>query len=237
MSLRVTTLNVRGLNKSSKRGQLFRWLHQQNFDVIFLQETYSSTQTIKFWESEWGGQIFASHGSTHSRDVMTLFKPRLPVTIDNIIADKNGRFIVTEAIFDETKIVFVNIYAPNDQTHQVQFLRDLSHSTLNQYANEKVVLGGDFNCALNDLDKCGGRSFEHKRTVINEMNTLLTTHDLVDMWRQKNPNLPGYTWSNPSMKIQCRLDYFFLSKSFQHLTSDVKIVSSIFSDHSALKAI
>ena len=88
-----------------------------------------------------------------------------------------------------------------------------------------------------DLDKCGGRSFEHKRTVINEMNTLLTTHDLLDMWRQKIPNLPGYTWSNPSMKIQCRLDYFFLSKSFQHLTSDVKIVSSIFSDHSALGAL
>ena len=39
------------------------------------------------------------------------------------------------------------------------------------------------------------------------------------------------------MKIQCRLDYFFLSKSFQHLTSDVKIVSSIFSDHSALSAL
>ena len=125
---------------------------------------------------------------------MTLFKPRLPVTIDNIIANKNGRFIVIEAIFDETKIVFVNIYAPNDQTHQVQFLRDLSHSTLNQYANEKVVLGGD-------LDNCGGHSFEYKRTIINEMNTLLTTCDLVDMWRQKNPNLPGYTWSNPSMKI------------------------------------
>ena len=120
MSLRVTTLNVRGLKKSSKRRQLFRWLHQQNFDVIFLQETYSSTQIIKFWGSEWGGQIFAGHGSTHSCGVMTLFKPRLPVTIDNIITNKNGRFIVTEAIFDETKIVFVNIYTPNDQTHQVQ---------------------------------------------------------------------------------------------------------------------
>ena len=57
------------------------------------------------------------------------------------------------------------------------------------------------------------------------------------MWRQKNPNPPGYTWSNPSRKIQCRLDYFFLSKSFQHLTSEVKIVSSIFSDHSALSAL
>ena len=33
------------------------------------------------------------------------------------------------------------------------------------------------------------------------------------------------------MKIQC------ISKSFQHLTSDVKLVSSIFSDHSGLSAL
>ena len=234
MDLKVSTLNVRGLNKSCKRRQLFRWLHQQNADVIFLQETYSSTQTIKIWENEWGGKICASHGSTHSRGVMIMFKPKLDVTIENIIADKNGRYIVAEAILNETKIVFLNIYAPNDTTLQVHFLRDLSQSICNQYINEKVVLGGDFNCALNDLDKRGGRSLEYKKNVIKEFNTLLFTHDLIDTWREKNPNLPGFTWSNPSMKIQCRLDYLFLSKNFDQAISDVKIAPNIFSDHSAL---
>jgi hypothetical protein len=128
----------------------------------------------------------------------------------------------------------LTIYAPNDQTHQVQFLRDLSRSFINQYTNERVVLGGDFNCAFNHLDKRGGRSFELKKTVIPEVNTLLNTHDLVDTWRQRNPNHPGFTWSNPSTKIQCRLDYFFFSKNSQRLISDVKIISKIFSDHSAL---
>ena len=50
------TLNVRGLNKSRKGRQLFRWLHQQQSDIIFLQETYSSFQTIKMWEAEWGAK-------------------------------------------------------------------------------------------------------------------------------------------------------------------------------------
>jgi len=36
------------------------------------------------------------------------------------------------------------------------------------------------------------------------------------------------------MKIQCRLDYFFLSKSLRSLIADVKIVADIFSDHCAL---
>ena len=96
---------------------------------------------------------------------MIMFKPRLDVTIENIIADKNGRYIVADATLGETKIVFLNIYAPNDTTLQVHFLRDLSQSIINQYANERIVLGGDFNCALNDLDKRGGRSLEHKKML------------------------------------------------------------------------
>ena len=96
---------------------------------------------------------------------MIMFKPRLDVTIENIISDKNGRYIVAEATLGETKLVFLNIYAQNDTTLQVHFLRDLSQSIISQYANERIVLGGDFNCALNDLDKHGGRSLEHKKML------------------------------------------------------------------------
>ena len=130
MSLKIISLNIRGLNKTSKRRQVFRWLHQQKSDVIFLQETYSSPQTINLWESEWGGKILASHGSTHSRGVMILFKPRLDVTIEKSIYDKNGRYILAEAFVDGSKLNFLNIYSPNDQTQQVKFLGDLSTSVL-----------------------------------------------------------------------------------------------------------
>ena len=203
MSLKILSLE-RGLNKTSKRRQIFRWLH-----VIFLQETYSSTQTIKLWESEWGGKILASHGSTHSRGVMILFKPRLDVTIEKSTSDKNGRYLLAEALVDGSKLIFLNIYAPNDQT-----VRDLSTSVLNKVVNEKVLLGGDFNCALKDIDKRGGRSFERSL---------------------KHPGTPGFTWSNASLKIQCRLDYFISSRNMQHLITDCQIVPNIFSDHSELQ--
>ena len=50
----------------------------------------------------------------------------------------------------------------------MKFLGDLSTSVSNQVVNEKVLLGGDFNCALSDIDKRGGRSFESKKTVIKK---------------------------------------------------------------------
>ena len=92
-----------------------------------------------------------------------LFKPKLDVTIEEIISDKNGRYILSETLTDGKKFVFLNVYSPNDQTQQVQFLKELPHSILNMYANEKLVLGGDFNCATNKIDKRGGRPIEQKR--------------------------------------------------------------------------
>ena len=100
MELKILSLNVRGLNKTTKRRQIFR------SDVVYLQETYSSPQTINLWEAEWGGKIVESHGSSHSRGVMILFKHKINVSIDNVIRDENGRYILSEVSLDESKFIF-----------------------------------------------------------------------------------------------------------------------------------
>lgn len=233
---KILSLNVRGLNSSRKRRQVFRWLHQQQAEIIFLQETYSSPETIKRWETEWGGKIVSSHGSSesHSRGVMILFKPRLDVNFEKITADKYGRCILAETVLDGTKVVFVNIYAPNDPSQQVVFLRELSNAFLRTYANEKLVLGGDFNCAISTLDKRGGRPVDTRKESVIQLQTLIKTHNLLDSWRFKNPDLVSFTWANPSMKIQCRLDYFLVSKKLNNLIRECEILPNIYSDHSAV---
>ena len=52
--------------------------------------------------------------------------------------------------------------------HRIHFHRDLSNSALNSYADETLVLGGDFNCALTELDKRGGRTNELNKVVTQE---------------------------------------------------------------------
>ena len=92
----------------------------------------------------------------HSRGVMILFKPRLNVHLEQNIADKYGRFIIAETVTDGKKFVLMNIYAPNEPTHHVQFLGDISNSHLKKYANDNI-LGGDINCTISSIDKRGGR--------------------------------------------------------------------------------
>ena len=99
---------------------------------------YSSAQNLKSWEAEWCGKMIGSHGTNHSRGVMILFKSKLDVNIEQIISDKNGRYILAEVLVEGEKLVFLNTYVPNDQTQQVQFLRELSNYVLNKYAGERT---------------------------------------------------------------------------------------------------
>ena len=117
----MVSLNRRGLNKSIKRRKLFRWLHLNRFDIIFLQETYSDPSLEDVWRAEWGGEILFAHGSKHSKGVMILFKPSLNVDFLEITVDKNGRFLVANININQDNLCLVNIYAPNDQNQQVNF--------------------------------------------------------------------------------------------------------------------
>ena len=60
--------------------------------------------------------MIGSHGTNHSRGVMILFQPKLDVNIEQIISGKDGRYILAEVLVEGEKVVFLNIYAPNDQT-------------------------------------------------------------------------------------------------------------------------
>ena len=60
-----------------------------------------------------------SHGSSHSKGVMTLVNPNLDDKVEKCIQDTNGRFLIPDLLFDELHLILVNIYTPNDANQQV----------------------------------------------------------------------------------------------------------------------
>ena len=123
--------------------------------------------------------------------------------------------------------------APNDVVQQAAFFKKLSKQ-LEEFAQDTIVIGGDFNCALTSKDKKGGISTSKKSPVIEEIETLCHLYNLSDIWRNLNPDEQCFTWRTKSFKMQCRLDYFLVSQELTPSTKKCDILYATESDHSAV---
>jgi len=115
---------------------------------------------------------------------MFLVNPNFNCQVENCIKDKNGRFIVLDLKADDSHLILVNIYAPNDSAQQITFFKNLQ-DVLSPFSGEKIIIGVDFNCPLTSSDKLGGRPFHCKQKVIDEITKLSSLYSLSDVWREK----------------------------------------------------
>ena len=176
--------------------------------------------------------MFFSHGTSHSKGVMILINPLLDLKVEKCISDQKGRFIILKLLRDNTPLVLVNVYTPNDANQHVNFFTKLNHQ-LQEFALESIIIGGNFNCPLSQKDKTGGNPATRKVSVIKQIENLCDSYNLCDIWRSTNPNLSRFTWRNKSLKVKSCLDYFLISKEFCALTKKCEILWAPESDHSA----
>jgi len=95
----------------------------------FLPETYSDEKSKAFWEAEWGGKIFCSHGTKHSKGVMILPNPKFDIEVTKFEKDNNGRLIVLDTKMNDANLVLIN-----GISQQVQFF-DKVMNKLSNYAD------------------------------------------------------------------------------------------------------
>lgn len=108
---KLGSLNINGAREDAKRVSLFNLFKSKRLNVIFLQETHSTQDNEAVWRKEWDGEIFLSHKSSNSVGVGILFsRDFTPIScdIDEII---EGRLLKIQAVFENVKITFFNVYA------------------------------------------------------------------------------------------------------------------------------
>lgn len=144
--IKFVTYNARGLRQSSKRRQVFAFMHVQKFDVIFLQETHSATCDENYWRNEWGGKMFFSHGSMRSKGVCILFNPSLHVQMVRTECHVDGRYVILDITIAGCTFTLVCLYGPN--LDQPLFFNNFIH-LLNTFHCQNIIFGGDFNFVFN----------------------------------------------------------------------------------------
>ena len=229
--LKILTINVRGLGSAGKISKIVQELTYLNCDVVLLQETHVSCkrQADKF-EKFWKGKCFWSFGTGKSAGVAVIFAPNFAVNIIRFLFDSNGRILSLLIDFHNLYFNVVNIYSPNAASDRKIFFSDLHNYFLSQGL---LLIGGDFNCVDNVLDKLNCSTVPS--ADITSLVTLMSDFTLVDVWRKQNPRMISFTWSNSARTQASRLDRFFLAKSSFDKVSSCQILPCIVSDHDFVK--
>ena len=228
--INIATYNVRGLVNNKKRREIFYFLHREPFDVIFLQETHSSKNTINRWRTEWRADIYASHGTTNSKGVEILIKKNAGIKVLSQKSDKNWLFIILKCKISNNVYLLVNVYGPN--MDNPIFFSNFTE-VIDEMGVDLKIIAGDFNLVLNpSVDKKGGIPVMHGNAKEN-LRSYMDQNSLLDIWREYNPGEFKFTWKriHPS-PIFVRLDFFLVTDLIAQTCTDCGILPGFQTHHS-----
>jgi len=86
-NLQFISMNCRGLSGQKKRRDVLNYLRNSVFDVIFLQDTRISTNSLNYFDNLWPGKCYHACKTSNSRGTSILFRRSLHY---DIISEKYG---------------------------------------------------------------------------------------------------------------------------------------------------
>ena len=81
--------------------------------VLFLPETNSFSDDESAWADDFKGQVFFSHGTSKSRDVLITYLGSKSFVVKNKRNDDAGPILILDVTTDNTDYILVNIYNAN----------------------------------------------------------------------------------------------------------------------------
>lgn len=212
----IATVNLCAIHSDLKIRMLHNFILANNIDIILMQEVaitdfslFSGYQAIVNNDEKLRGTAILIRDVIEYSDVRYLDSTRgISVKVNNLR--------------------IVNVYAPSGSQNQTSRELFFSHDIFPIITGkEKILLGGDFNCIINDSDSTNP-SYSSKS---KELKKLVSVLQLRDVWLHKC-QLPAYTYFHANTAT--RLDRFYLSSENTELLGSIWVHSTPFTDHRAV---
>ena len=172
--------------------------------------------------------IFHASGKQNKAGVAILISDKIDLKIKNITRDKEGHYIMVQGQIQED-ITIVNIYAPN--TGAPQYIRQIVTDIKGEIDSNTIIVG-DFKTPLTPMDRLSKRKIKKETQVLNDT---LDERDSIDIFRTFHPNAEVYTFFSSAHGTFSRIDHILGHRSNLSKFKKIEIISSIFSDHNALR--
>ncbi len=221
--MKISTWNVNSVR--ARLVTLLEWLNDEKPDVVLLQELKCQTEAFPSEEIEDLGYNIVIHGQKTYNGVAILSKFPLSDVVTNFPGNPvslEARYIEALVNLSSGAIRVASVYVPNGQSidspmYQVKldFLKALT-DYYHEFSDEKIVIGGDFNIALTDIDVYDPISLKESILFsIKERQELrkFIAAGFIDTYRIAKQD-EAFTWWDyraNSFKRNCgmRIDYIF----------------------------
>ena len=143
--------------------------------------------------------------------------------------DPEGHFIILKGRIHQEDINIVNIYAPTIEAPKyiLKILEDFKKDI-----DSNTIIVGDFNTPLSKMDRSSIQIIN--KDIVSLKNTL-DEMDLTDIYRAFHPKEAKYTFFSNAHGTFAMIDHMIGHKASLNKFKNTEIISSIFSDHKALK--
>ena len=98
--------------------------------------------------------------------------------------------------------------------------------------DRNTVIVGDFNTSLTSMDRSSRQKINKETAALNDT---LDQLELIDIFRAFQPKATEYTYFSSAHRMFSRLDHMLRHKTSPNKFKKIEIISSIFSDHNAMK--
>ena len=235
LDLKILSLNISGLrNKTCFLKQI---IYKYKPDVICLQETNISD---KYFENKAlydlgldKDKCVFNYPSTKSNGTAILCTSR-DIKINYTLCLDEGRTIILKVKKDKINYTIVNVYAPTNHSQRPAYFMDLFSHLENTNNLQNLIIAGDFNITLEDIDIQGESGSQRIGRV--ELQNIVDTYRLNDAFRIKHPGKIETTYENKTHNRSARLDRIYFLNVLPILNA-FHIASSLdFTDHKGIFA-
>ena len=173
--------------------------------------------------------IFLANGKQKKAGVAILKSDKIDLKIKKITGDKERCCIIIKGSVQGEDITTVNIYASNIGAPQYirQTLTDIKGEI-----DSNTLIVGDFNTPLTPIGRSSKQKINKKTQVLNYT---FDEMDLTDIFRTFHPNAGEYTFFSSAYETFSRIDHILGHKSNVSKFKKIEIITSIFSDHNAMR--
>jgi len=204
--MQVICWNINSIK--SRLSHLTNLILDKNPDVILLQETKCIDSNFPFLELEELGYNIVVNGQKTFNGVAILTKSPVEDVIKRLPGDdedSQARYIECFSNIKGIGYRLISVYVPNGQEvgsdkfkYKLQFYERL-HKHLKDLLkyNEKLIVGGDFNVAPEEIDVYSAKALEGNIGFhIDERKHFrkLLSLGLIDSFRWCNPNKHDFSW-------------------------------------------